>query len=116
MTTDTTTNERSREADGYAGGYAPGDAATYRGPLAIDGEVTVVKWEPSKWRITSENLGQYKLRHGLVPVYSARFPSTYFWWVHPCQLTRHNAAGEVRRGSAVTSTGLLAVSDSERQA
>jgi len=27
-----------------------------------------------------------------------------------------NAAGEVRRGSAVTSTGLLAVSDSERQA
>ena len=62
-----------------------GNVLTYHGPLPIDGEVTVVEWEPEKWK--EEGLvGNYRFRPGLIPVFSNKFPETKFWWVHPNQL------------------------------
>ena len=76
----------------YEGGFTLGDIAIYRGPLAIDGEVTVVAWTPEKWE-QEGCVGNFRFREGLVPVYSAQHPSTRFWWVHPHQLTRRRTEG-----------------------
>lgn len=78
--------EGTRKHSGcYAGDFSAGDKAVYFGSLCIDGPVTVVTWEPDKW-LYQGCVGDYHLRHGLVPVYSERYPGTRFWWVHPCQL------------------------------
>jgi len=69
----------------YLGKFCAGDKYTYHGPLSIDGAVTVVEWEPERW--ASEGcVGNFNFRRGLVPVFSARYPETRFWWVAPCRL------------------------------
>lgn len=64
-----------------------GETCIYHGPLPIDGDVTVIRWEPNKWK-EEGYVGDFTFRSGLVPVYSTKFPSTIFWWVSPFQLKR----------------------------
>lgn len=77
----------------YAGGFNVGDICTYSGCLAIDGKVQVIEWVPHKWK-NEGCVGDFRFRRGLVPVYSALFPETRYWWVHPCQLTNHGEGNE----------------------
>ena len=67
--------------------FKPGDECIYSGASPIAGPVTVVAWTPERWAAQGCE-GNYTFRRGLVPVFSAKFPATRFWWAAPHQLTR----------------------------
>jgi hypothetical protein len=67
--------------------FRAGDECIYRGAMPIMGPVTVVAWTPERWAAQGCE-GNYTFRCGLVPVFSAKFPATRFWWAAPQELTK----------------------------